>query len=88
MNDGNTTILCTKVSINTKEPVEIKEPSEGEEVDAQEYQEITARKIEEMQQNFGNVAGGQDTALPEPATAILILFGLSSCIRHRHELGR
>tara|TARA_B100001115_G_C15847388_1_gene427714 strand:- start:3892 stop:4728 length:837 start_codon:yes stop_codon:yes gene_type:complete len=59
VNDGNTTILCTKVSINTKEPVEIKEPSEGEEVDAQEYQEITARKIEEMQQNFGNGPGGR-----------------------------
>ena len=49
---------------------------------------VTGADLITVQQNFGNVAGGQDAALPEPATAILILFGLSSCIQRRHELGR
>ncbi len=56
LNDGDITILCTKVSLNTKETVSIEEPDSGEEVNEEEYQEITQKKLEEMQQNFG---GGQ-----------------------------
>ncbi len=56
LNDGNTTILCTQVKLNTQEPIEIKEPDQGEEVSSAEYREITTKKMEEMQRNFG---GGQ-----------------------------
>lgn len=57
LNDGDVTILCTKVSLNTKETVEIKEPDSGDEVNEEEFAEITQKKMEEMQQNFGNGRG-------------------------------
>lgn len=58
LNDGLTTILCTKVTLNTQSTTEIEEPSSGEEVSSEEFAEITAKKLEEMQQNFGNGGPG------------------------------
>lgn len=58
LNDGNITTLCTKVSLNTQKSTLIEEPDSGEEVSEEEYAEITQKKLEEMQQNFGNRRGG------------------------------
>lgn len=54
VNDGTNTILCTKVSLSTKEEKQIEEPTEGEEVTAEEFEEITEKKLQEMQRMFKN----------------------------------
>ena len=59
INDGDNTILCTKVSLNTQTSVEIKEPESGEEVSSEEFQEILDEKMQQMQENFGNGQGGR-----------------------------
>lgn len=62
VNDGTNTILCTKVSLSTKEEKQIDEPTEGEEVNAEEFEEITEKKLQEMQRMFknrGNQGGRQ-----------------------------
>lgn len=57
LNDGDITILCTKVSLNTKEAIEIEEPSGGDVVTEEEYQKISREKMEQMRQNMGNGQG-------------------------------
>lgn len=51
---GNTNIMCTKIVMNPKEKVEIKEPSKGKEVSQKEYDEIIAEKMKEMEERFRN----------------------------------
>jgi GLPGLI family protein len=53
INDGNTVILCTKVSLNAKEEIAVNEPDKGDEVSEAEYTEITTKKVQEMQQIMG-----------------------------------
>ena len=48
VNDGKTTILCSKVVMNAKEKVEIKAPSNGKVVTQKEYDETVIKKMEEM----------------------------------------
>ena len=48
VNDGKTTILCSKVVMNVKEKAEIKQPNNGKVVSQKEYDEIVIKKIEEM----------------------------------------
>lgn len=50
--DGNTTMLCTKVILNPSEGVEIEKPDSGEEVSQAEFEEITAKKIDEMRKMY------------------------------------
>ncbi|MBA2746310.1 MAG: GLPGLI family protein [Flavisolibacter sp.] len=57
VNDGKTTILCSKIVLNVKEKAAIKEPSNGKVVGQKEYDEIVVRKMEEMQQMYQQ--GGQ-----------------------------
>ncbi len=59
VNDGKTTILCSKVVMNVKEKAEIKEPNKGKEVSQKEYDEIVTKKMEEMREmNQGNGRSG------------------------------
>ena len=51
---GDTNILCTKIVMNPKDKIEIKEPSKGKEVSQKEYDEIIAEKMKEMQERFRN----------------------------------
>jgi len=51
---GDTNILCTKIVMNPKDKVEIKEPSKGKEVSQKEYDEIITEKMKEMQERFRN----------------------------------
>ena len=48
INDGKTTVLCSKIVMNTKEKAEIKEPSKGKEVSQKEYDDIVVKKMEEL----------------------------------------
>ena len=52
VNDGRTVILCSKLVLHSEEKFEIKAPSKGKKVSQEEYDEILAEKMEEMQQRF------------------------------------
>ncbi len=60
VNDGRTTILCTKIVLNTEDAEEIKIPSKGKEVSQAEYDKILGEKMDEMSERFraGNRRGG------------------------------
>lgn len=52
VNSDNTTILCTKVVMNPKEKMKIKQPNKGTEVGLKEYEKIRKDKTEEMREMF------------------------------------
>lgn len=59
VNDGKTTILCSKIVLNAKEKAEIKAPTNGKEVSQAEYDETVTKKMEEMREmNQGQGRGG------------------------------
>jgi len=58
VNDGKTTILCSKIVLNPKEKAEIKAPSNGKEVSQKEYDETVIKKMEEMQEMNNGRNGG------------------------------
>lgn len=53
VNDGKTTILCSKIVLNTKEKAAIKAPTNGKAVNQKEYDETVTSKLEEMKQMGG-----------------------------------
>jgi GLPGLI family protein len=57
VNTGVTTILCSKVVLNTKEKKEIKAPTKGKVVTQKEYDDIVVKKMEEMREQFKNGGG-------------------------------
>ena len=57
LNDGTTTLLCTRVSLKPGEEIEIAEPQGGEEVSQDEYERITQEKLEEMRQMYRRPGG-------------------------------
>ena len=61
LSTNNTTILCTKVVLNPKEPIAIEPPVKGKEVSREEYQAIVEEKAKEMAERFsgGNRRGQQ-----------------------------
>lgn len=58
LNDGATSMLCTKVSLKAGEALSLEEPDDGEEVSQEEYNEITTEKMEEMRTMYGGRRGG------------------------------
>jgi GLPGLI family protein len=59
VNDGKTTILCSKIVLNAKEKADIKAPNNGKEVTQAEYDETVTKKMEEMMEmNQGQGRGG------------------------------
>ncbi|TDD76300.1 GLPGLI family protein [Flavobacterium caseinilyticum] len=61
VNDGRTTILCSKVVLNPKDKVEIKAVTKGKVVSQKEYDEAVMKKMEEfreMNQGRGGREGG------------------------------
>jgi GLPGLI family protein len=58
VNDGKTSILCSKIVMNTKEKVEIKAPTKGKKVTQKEYDEIVKKKMEEMREMYGGRGRG------------------------------
>lgn len=59
VNDGKTTILCSKVVLNPKDKVQIKAPTTGKEVSQKEYDETVIKKMEEMSEMNGGRGGFQ-----------------------------
>lgn len=58
VNDGKTSILCSKIVMNAAEKTEIKAPSKGKIVSQKEYDEIVVKKTAEMREMYGNQRGG------------------------------
>ena len=52
VNDGTTTIVCSKVVINPKEKLDIKAPKKGKAVSQKEFTETSMKKMEEMREQF------------------------------------
>ncbi len=50
VNDGKTTILCSKIVLNPKEKAEIKAPAGGKTVTQAEYDETVTKKMEEFRE--------------------------------------
>ena len=57
VNDGKTVVMCSKLVMNTKDKVEIKAPKNGKQVKQKEYDEIVAKKMEEMKDQFQSQGG-------------------------------
>ena len=60
VNDGKTTILCSKIVLNAKDKVEIKAATNGKVMNQKEYDETVTKKMEEfrqMQQGQGGQGG-------------------------------
>lgn len=52
VNAGDTTILCTKIVMNSKDKDNIDKPAKGDVVTQEEYSKITTQKMEEMRSNW------------------------------------
>jgi len=52
VNAGDTTILCTKIVMNSKGEDNIDKPAKGDVVTQEEYTKITTQKMEEMRSNW------------------------------------
>jgi GLPGLI family protein len=59
VNDGDQSILCSKIVLNPEKAVQIAAPTSGKEVNQAEYDEIQDKKMKEMQEQFhdGNRRG-------------------------------
>ena len=63
INAGRTTMLCTEVTISSKEVLEIDAPNKGKEVSREEYIKIVKVKTEELKERFqsrGNRGRGRN----------------------------
>ena len=59
VNDGKTIILCSKIILNPKDKVNIKESSNGKVISQKEYDETIVKKMEEFRQmNQGRGGNG------------------------------
>lgn len=58
VNDGTTTILCSKIVINPKDRKEIKQPKKGTPITQKEFEKIAQEKIKEMREMGGGMNGG------------------------------
>ena len=59
LNADRTTILCSKIVLNTKNGETINPPTKGKEVSREEYQTIVMEKTKEMRENFRNRRGSR-----------------------------
>ena len=57
INSGRTTVLCTSITLNPKEKIEIKKPKKGKKVSRDEYTKIVKKKMEEMREQFRGRGG-------------------------------
>src|SRR5690606_251184 len=52
INDGELTLVCTKIVLNPDEELEINEPKKGNAVNQKEVDDIRGKKNKEMMENF------------------------------------
>ncbi len=60
VNDGELTLICSKIVLNPEESFEIKEPTKGKEVSQKEFNEIREKKNKEMMDQFQTRRGSGD----------------------------
>ncbi|MNU07101.1 hypothetical protein D3C72_2525530 [compost metagenome] len=58
VNDGRTTILCSKIVLNAKDKVEIKAPTKGKTISQKDYDETVIKKMEEFREMNRGREGG------------------------------
>ncbi|CAM3293914.1 GLPGLI family protein [Zobellia roscoffensis] len=64
VSDDITTIVCSEITLNPNEKIEIKAPSKGKKVTQAEYDKISQEKMKEMRENFRN-RGGRGGGRPQ-----------------------
>ncbi|WP_138432966.1 GLPGLI family protein [Winogradskyella algicola] len=52
VHDGKLTIVCSKIVLNPKDKIDIKEPEKGKVVNQKKYEEIMDKKAKEMMERF------------------------------------
>ena len=60
MNDGDLTLVCSKIVLNSKAPVKIEEPTKGKVVTQQDFDDIMDKKTKEMMEQFHSRRGGDN----------------------------
>ncbi len=58
INDGELTLVCTKIVLNPDKKTKIEEPTKGKEVSQDEFNEIMKKKNEEMMTKFKSGSNG------------------------------
>ncbi len=61
INDGDLTILCSKITINPDKKIEISEPKKGKQVSQMEYYEIMKKKMKEMSEQNNRRDSGENS---------------------------
>ena len=61
INDGDLTILCSKITINPDKKIEISEPKKGKQVSQMEYDEIMKKKMKEMSEQNNRRDSGENS---------------------------
>jgi len=59
VNDGTTTILCSKIVLNPKKKIQIKEPKKGKIVTEKEFQKTMMEKVEGIQKSSKGEGGSR-----------------------------
>lgn len=75
VNDGRTTLLCSKITLNPKEKVEIKAPTKGDKVTQAEYDAIMEKKLNEMDQMDGTIETRSDGTRTSTQTRVIRIGG-------------
>jgi GLPGLI family protein len=52
VNDGNTTLICSKIVLNPEDKVKIVEPKKGKEISQKDYDEVMEKKNKEMMERY------------------------------------
>jgi GLPGLI family protein len=60
INDESQTIICSKIVMNPKDKMEIREPGKGKKVTQKEYDKILEKKMKEMNERFQRSDGHGD----------------------------
>lgn len=60
VDDGDQTILCSKIVLNPEDKMSIEEPTKGKEVNQEEYREIMDKKAKEMMERYRPRHGSRD----------------------------
>lgn len=60
VNDGNQSIMCSKIVINPENKVKIIEPTKGKKITQEKYDEIMEKKMKEMHNRYDSEHRGRD----------------------------
>jgi len=72
VNNGSTTILCSKITLNPKEKVAIKKPAKGQKVTQDEFREIIEKKMEEMNEMYSEPKNSGGTTITKKTTTVRV----------------